>query len=311
MASTGLSSFRNLRRIQTLFNSSWDINSSSLRVPERLMSMAGKMRLSASFRSRTTSMLPVPLNSSKMTSSMRLPVSIRAVATMVRLPPFSMLRAAPKNRFGFWRALASTPPEGVLPECGTTVLWARASRGDDQPALPFPDRRQEIHDPGGHVLGARLQPELLLRIERRQVVEEDLVLRGLGRLEVHRLHPQEREVPLAVLGRADLAGDRVAGAEVEPLDLRRRDVDVVRTREIVVVRGTEESVSLGEDLQDPFREDQAVLLGLSLENLEDQLLLSETAGSLHVEGVRKLHQLGNRLALELDDVEALLGGRGS
>jgi hypothetical protein len=46
------------------------------------------------------SMLPVPLNSSKMTSSIRLPVSINAVAMMVRLPPSSIFRAAPKNRFG-------------------------------------------------------------------------------------------------------------------------------------------------------------------------------------------------------------------
>ena len=80
--------------------------------------MAGQTRLSTSRRSRCSSMLPVPLNSSKITSSMRLPVSIRAVARIVRLPPSSMLRAAPKNRFGFCRALASTPPERILPECG-------------------------------------------------------------------------------------------------------------------------------------------------------------------------------------------------
>ena len=67
-------------------------------------------------------MLPVPLNSSKITSSMRLPVSIRAVARIVRLPPSSMLRAAPKKRFGLCKALASTPPERILPECGTSVL---------------------------------------------------------------------------------------------------------------------------------------------------------------------------------------------
>ncbi len=45
-------------------------------------------------------MLPVPLNSSKITSSMRLPVSTSAVPMIVRLPPSSMLRAAPKNFFG-------------------------------------------------------------------------------------------------------------------------------------------------------------------------------------------------------------------
>ena len=67
-------------------------------------------------------MLPVPLNSSKMTSSMREPVSMRAVAMIVSEPPSSMLRAAPKKRLGFWRALASTPPERTLPEGGQVVL---------------------------------------------------------------------------------------------------------------------------------------------------------------------------------------------
>src|ERR1043166_238664 len=73
-------------------------------------------------------MLPVPLNSSKITSSIREPVSMSAVAMMVSEPPPSMFRAAPKNRLGFWSALASTPPERIFPECGTTTLWARASR---------------------------------------------------------------------------------------------------------------------------------------------------------------------------------------
>ena len=103
-------------------------SSSSLRVAERLMSIAGKMRLSESLRSSTSSLLPVPLNSSKMTSSIREPVSISAVAMIVSEPPSSMLRAAPKKRLGCCSAFASTPPDRILPECGTTVLWARARR---------------------------------------------------------------------------------------------------------------------------------------------------------------------------------------
>jgi integrase len=87
-----------------------------------LMSIAGKTRLSTTLRSRMISELPVPLNSSKITSSMRLPVSISAVAMMVSEPPSSMLRAAPKKRFGRCSALASTPPVSTLPEDGTTVL---------------------------------------------------------------------------------------------------------------------------------------------------------------------------------------------
>ena len=96
--------------------------SSSLRVPERLMLIDGNTRFSEMRRSRWISVLPVPLNSSKMTSSIFEPVSTSAVARMVRLPPSSMLRAAPKKRFGRCSAFASTPPVSTLPELGTTVL---------------------------------------------------------------------------------------------------------------------------------------------------------------------------------------------
>ena len=41
-----------------------------------------------------------------------------------------MLRAAPKNRLGFCSALASTPPERILPECGTTDVVGAGQAGD-------------------------------------------------------------------------------------------------------------------------------------------------------------------------------------
>src|SRR5580693_55222 len=122
MLSTVDSGLRTLRSTQTRCSSPSGISSSSLRVPDLLMSIAGKTRLSTSLRSRWISELPVPLNSSKITSSIRLPVSTRAVATMVSDPPSSMLRAAPKKRLGRCRALASMPPESTLPEGGCTVL---------------------------------------------------------------------------------------------------------------------------------------------------------------------------------------------
>ena len=122
MASISFMDCRKRRRIQMFWYSSEVSSSSSFRVPDLVMWMAGKMRFSAMLRERWSSMLPVPLNSSKMTSSIFEPVSIRAVAIMVREPPSSMLRAAPKKRLGLCRALASTPPVSILPEVGTTVL---------------------------------------------------------------------------------------------------------------------------------------------------------------------------------------------
>ena len=104
------------------------MSKSSRRVEDAGISTAGKMRLLLSLRSSCNSILPVPLNSSKITSSILLPVSVKAVAMIVKLPPFSILRAAPKKRLGLCNACASTPPDNTFPLAGATVLYARARR---------------------------------------------------------------------------------------------------------------------------------------------------------------------------------------
>ena len=67
-------------------------------------------------------MFPVPLNSSNITSSILLPVSINAVANIVKLPPYSIFLAAPKNFLGLCNAAGSIPPDNVLPDDGITKL---------------------------------------------------------------------------------------------------------------------------------------------------------------------------------------------
>ena len=119
-----------------------------------------------------------------------------------------------------------------------------------------------------------LEREPLLRIERRQVLEEQLVARLIGRLEVDRLDLDQREVALAFLRRPNLSGDRVAGLQIEPPDLRRRDVDVVRSGQVVVVGRAQEPEAVGQHFEHAFREDEPALLGLRLEDLEDQILLA-------------------------------------
>ena len=122
MASIGFISAIYLRRIHILSSVVRSCKRSSRRVLEATRLTAGKIRLLLKLRSSCNSILPVPLNSSKITSSILEPVSINAVAIMVNDPPPSILRAAPKKRFGFCNALASTPPVSTLPDAGATVL---------------------------------------------------------------------------------------------------------------------------------------------------------------------------------------------
>jgi hypothetical protein len=57
-------------------------------------------------------------------------------------------------------------------------------------------------------------------VQRRQVLEQDLVLARFGRRAVDLVDLDQREVALAFLRGTDFAFDRVAGVQVEAADLR-------------------------------------------------------------------------------------------
>ena len=94
-------------------------------------------------------------------------------------------------------------------------------RRDDQAALPLADRRHQVEHAAGQCVRRGLEDEAFLRIQRREVLEEQLVARQVGRLEVDRLDLDQREVALPFLRRPNLARHGVAGLEVELADLRR------------------------------------------------------------------------------------------
>src|SRR5262249_24943439 len=92
-------------------------------------------------------------------------------------------------------------------------------------------------------------------------------------------------------------------------DLARRDIDVVGTREVIVVGRTQKSEAVRQDLEHPFAIDRAVLLGLRLQNGEDQLLLTHRRGTVDAEIARELRELVDLLVLEDLEVQALRHSR--
>jgi hypothetical protein len=185
---------------------------------------------------------------------------------------------------------------------------AGAGRSDDEAALAFADGREQVHDAAADALAHGLHLDALLRIERRQVVEEDLVARLLGRLEVDGLDLDQREVLLAFVRRADVAADGVAGLEIELANLRGRDVDVVGAGQIVVIGRAEEAVAVGEDLEDAFGEDVAFFFALRLEDLEDQILFAKAAGAGNLQGARNAAQFSDVLFFQFCDGHVHLQG---
>ena len=182
---------------------------------------------------------------------------------------------------------------------------AGARRRDDQAALALAERRHQVHDAGRQVVGVGLEADLLLGVERRQVLEEHPLLAARRRLEVDRLDLDQREVAFAFFRRADLAGDGVAGVQVELADLGRGDVDVVGAGEVVVVGGAQESEAVRQHFEHALGEDQPGLLGAGAEDLEDQLLLAHAGGAGDLEVARNLGERDGRQILERREVEGL------
>ena len=93
--------------------------------------------------------------------------------------------------------------------------------------------------------------------------------------------------------RPHLAADGVAGFQVELTDLRRRNVNVIRPRQVVVVGGAEKTVAIGQDFQNALGKNMAFLFALRLEDLEDKVLLAQATGAGQLEGPSNFGQLGD------------------
>ena len=168
----------------------------------------------------------------------------------------------------------------------------RLGLGYDQCALALADGGKEVHDARGHVVVAvAREAEFLAGEERCHEFELHAVADVFRGQTVDFVHAHQREVFLALLRGTDRAVHRVAGLQSEELDLRGRNVDVVRGIEVVVVCRAEKSVAVGHDLQHAFAFDLPceVVLG-------DDLLLDVPGSVFRVDllrggGSRLLHRL--------------------
>src|SRR5437763_7926962 len=86
---------------------------------------------------------------------------------------------------------------------------------------------------------------------------------------------EQRELALAFLRRPHLPGDRVAGAQIEPLDLTRRDINVIGAVEVVPISAAQETVAFGEDFEHALATQYRVGVEQRLLDAENEILLAE------------------------------------
>ena len=117
---------------------------------------------------------------------------------------------------------------------------------------------------------------LYFGIERRQVVEKGFMSGHLRIFIVYCLDFQQGKIALIILGRTYLSRDGVAGSQVEPLNLRWRNIDVILTGKVVIAWRTEKSVPLIHDLKHPFGKNNPFSVRGVFHDFVNQLRLAQS-----------------------------------
>ncbi len=111
----------------------------------------------------------------------------------------------------------------------------------------------------------------------------------------------------------------IAGLQIEPADLRRRNVDVLRARQVIETLRAQEAEAFRQNFQHALGEQHAAAFGVLLQDVENHLVLAHRAEIFDAQVLGHVVQLGHGHRLQLGDVQgsgddialaAGLGGRG-
>ena len=159
----------------------------------------------------------------------------------------------------------------------------RPRRRNDKRPLALSDRRDQIDDPGRTILDRRildLHLQALIRIEWRQVVKAHLVPGFLRLFKVDLFDLRHCEIALVVIRLANDAFNRVTGPQSKLTDHLGRDVDIIRTGEIVRLGRAEKPEPVLQNLQHAIATDCPILVGALLQDREHHLALTHRRGVL-------------------------------
>ncbi len=178
-------------------------------------------------------------------------------------------------------------------------------RCHDQAALAFADRRYQVDHPGGDVLGgavADLHDHPLGGEQRGQVLEQDFgfgVFRPVG---IDLADLEHGEVAFAILGGPDLAGDGVAGTQVEATYLAGRHVNVIRAGQVRAFRGAQEAEAVLQNFQHPITVNIRAVFRGSLEDGEDNVLFAGSRQVLQAEFLGNIQKFADRLLFQFGKI---------
>jgi hypothetical protein len=113
-----------------------------------------------------------------------------------------------------------------------------------------------------------------------------------GIFEIDRVDLEQREIALAFFGSTDRPFYRIAGLEREATQLRGRNIDVVRTGQIIGVGRAQEAEPVLQNLDHTLADDLDILRRKLLQDGEHQLLLAHDVRVLDFMRFRESEKIG-------------------
>ena len=95
-----------------------------------------------------------------------------------------------------------------------------------------------------------------------------------------------------------MSRNNIPRTKPEAADLTWRDIDVVGTREVIIVRGSQKTEAVRQSLKHPLSVDVSIFLGLGLKDGKDQLLPAHISRTFNTEVLSNKRQLGDFFALK-------------
>ena len=180
--------------------------------------------------------------------------------------------------------------------------FACAWRRDNQAACAFANRADQIQNARAQFVRRRFQDEPLVRKQRREIFKKRFFLRLVRVFTVHRLDFQQREKFFLFLRRTDLAGDQIAGLQIKPADLRRRNVNVFRARQVIKTLRPQKTEAFRQHFNDALGKQHARALGIFLEDVKNNLVLAHRAEIFHTIITRHRIQIAHLHRLKFGNV---------
>src|SRR5207244_1014387 len=143
----------------------------------------------------------------------------------------------------------------------------------------------------------------LVRVQGREVVEENFLSGLVGRFKVYCLYFNKCEIALAFFRRPDLSANCIAGAQIKFSNLGRRNINIIRTGKVVVFRRPQKTKTVRQSFENSFRKDKTALFRLGCEHFEYQLLLTHSGRTRHIHAFGNPGQLRDGHLLEVGQVE--------